>query len=400
MGKRGVMKKPKVLFIASQPFFQWRGSPIRLGFDVMALAESGYGVTFLTLPIGERREVPGVRIVRAPRLPGVRNVSIGPSLPKLVFDFLMFWMGLWIALRERPAVVHGVEDCGVLAVVIGRLTRARVVFEKHSDPSSYGKRGAMGVLMRLYAAVEHWVIRHADAVIGTGAGLVEQVAAFGRGTPGYHIFDIPSSLAEATDAGTAAARDALGVPAGAVVALYVGSFAVYQGIDLLFDAIPEACAHADSLYFAIIGGNTEQVAQRRSEMEAAAVSDRVRFVGKVSPDVLPDYLCAADVLLSPRLEGVNTPLKILDYFKAGRAIAATDTAANRLLLDEGNAALLPVDAAGFGGGVAALAKDAPRRQALAGRGRQMVEETYNYGEFKSRLAGCYHDLLGADASSG
>ena len=54
----------RVLFIASQPFFQWRGSPIRLGFDLMSLSQLGYEVEFLTLPIGEPREIPGVKIVR------------------------------------------------------------------------------------------------------------------------------------------------------------------------------------------------------------------------------------------------------------------------------------------------------------------------------------------------
>ena len=50
----------RILFIASQPFFEKRGSPIRLGFDLLALSQLGYDVEFLTLPIGERRTVEGV----------------------------------------------------------------------------------------------------------------------------------------------------------------------------------------------------------------------------------------------------------------------------------------------------------------------------------------------------
>ena len=51
---------------------------------------------------------------------------------------------------------------------------------------------------------------------------------------------------------------------------------------------------------------------------------------------LADYLAAADILLSPRLGSVNTPLKLLDYLKAGRAIVATATAANRMVVGETN----------------------------------------------------------------
>ncbi|MBO7223698.1 MAG: hypothetical protein J6V70_06160, partial [Kiritimatiellae bacterium] len=75
-------KKKRALFIASQPFFQWRGSPIRLGFDVKAIYENGYDIDFLTLPIGERKEVPGVNIYRAPNIFFAKKISIGPSVLK------------------------------------------------------------------------------------------------------------------------------------------------------------------------------------------------------------------------------------------------------------------------------------------------------------------------------
>ena len=106
---------PRILFIASQPFFEWRGSPIRLGFDLLALSQLGYTVDFLTLPLGAPREIPNVTIIRAPNLLLARRISIGPSLTKLAFDFILFWMGLWRVVRHRYAVVHGVEDCGLIA---------------------------------------------------------------------------------------------------------------------------------------------------------------------------------------------------------------------------------------------------------------------------------------------
>ena len=120
----------RVLFIASQPFFQWRGSPIRLGFDLMSLSQLGYEVEFLTLPIGERREIPGVKITRAPNPLRAKKISIGPSPLKLVFDFLLFWMALGRVIRRRYAVVHGVEDCGIVALVCARIGRAKMVFER------------------------------------------------------------------------------------------------------------------------------------------------------------------------------------------------------------------------------------------------------------------------------
>jgi glycosyltransferase involved in cell wall biosynthesis len=387
-------RKPRVLFMASQPYFEWRGSPIRLGFDVLAIARNGYEVDFLTLPIGERRDVEGVRIVRAPNLIRAKRVGIGPSLTKFFFDGVFLFQALGMALRKRYDVVHGVEDTGIIAWFVARLTGAKAIFEKHSDPGSYDKRGALRLVMRAYAAVERFVMRHVDAVIGTGPGLVRQVRERGGGTPGFHIPDIPSSLAEPSPDGMAAARARMTDVPDTVLATYVGSFAAYQGIDLLFEAMPKALAAAPKLRFVVIGGTPLEVEARRAVLASQGVADRVAFVGKVPPDVLPCYLSASDIVLSPRVAGINTPLKLLDYLKAGRAIVATDHEANRLILDATTALLTPLTADGFAAGIAALATDPARRDLLVRRSSELVRTTYNFAAFRRGLADCYAAVLG------
>lgn len=385
----------RTLFIASQPFFEWRGSPIRLGFDVLALAQSGYAVDFLTLPIGQRREVEGVRIVRAPNLFRAKRISIGPSALKLAFDGVIFFMALGMALKHRYRVIHGVEDAGLIALLVGRLTGAKVVFEKHSDPASYAGEGPrMGLVMRAYAAVERFMIRRSDAVIGTGPGLVAQARGVAPETPAHHIPDIPSSLATADAQSVRRVRaELLPRPDADLLATYVGSFAVYQGIDLLFDAIPRVVQACPQAHFAIIGGSEAQIAARRAALETAGVAGNVIFVGKVPPDTLPNYLAASDILLSPRISGINTPLKLLDYLKAERAIVATDHEANRLILDDETALLTPLTPEAFAAGIATLMQAPEQRAALAGRGAALIGSTYNLDIFRARLAACYSALL-------
>ena len=384
----------RILFIASQPFFEWRGSPIRLGFDVMSLSQLGYEVDFLTLPLGQRREVPGVRIVRAPNIFFAKKIAIGPSLLKLAFDGVMFFMALGMVLRRRYAVVHGVEDAGIVAWAASRIGRAGLVFEKHSDPSSYKKGKGRNFVMRAYTAVEHFVIRHADAVIGTGPALVEQAMAAGCGGRACHIPDIPSSLAVPTPDATAAERAKYAGGKDCVLCAYVGSFAVYQGIDLLFDAICRAAAQEPRARFLIIGGTPQEIAARREQLKAAGVEDAVSFAGFIAPDALPNTLAAADVLLSPRIAGANTPLKLLDYLKAGGAIVATDCEANRLILDERSALLVQPRADDFAKAIVALCRDEAMRRRIASGGAGLLEEKYNFGAFKAGLKDCYLYVLG------
>ncbi len=384
----------RVLFIASQPFFQWRGSPIRLGFDLMSLSQLGYEVEFLTLPIGERREIPGVKITRAPNLLHSKKISIGPSPLKLFFDFLLFWMALGRVIKRRYAVVHGVEDCGIVALVCARIGRAKMVFERHSDPASYKKKKGLGnLILKMYATVERFVMRHADAVIGTGPGLVENAGKVRRDGRACLIPDIPSSLEPADPETTAALRKKYVRDADDIIIGYVGSFAVYQGIDLLFDAIPLVVHKVPKARFAIIGGSQQEIAACRARLEAAHCPDAATFIGFVDPDKLPSYLASFDILLSPRISGMNTPLKLLDYLKANVPIVATDCEANRLILDKTTAELTPLTPDGFAKGIVRLCTDPARREALAGAGQDILRAHHSFPVFKDGLRKCYEYVL-------
>jgi glycosyltransferase involved in cell wall biosynthesis len=175
--------------------------------------------------------------------------------------------------------------------------------------------------------------------------------------------------------------------------LYVGSFAVYQGIELMFASVPKVVARIPHARFVIIGGTAEQIQERRQWLAERGVDRAVEFVGLVDPDKLPDYLAAVDLLLSPRIAGSNTPLKILDYLKAGRAIVATGSEANRLILDKNIALLTDPDSEAFGAAICELLEDDQRRERLAANGRRLIQERYNFTEFKRLIGRCYEGVL-------
>jgi len=388
--------RKRVLFVSSQPFFQWRGSPIRVGFDVQALAELGFDVDLLTLPVGEDKDIPGVRLIRVPNLFLARNVAIGPSCLKAAFDVLLLFYGVGLVCREKYDVIHCVEDASVPGAALARIRGSRLIFEKHSDPSSYRKGLLRNLVMSLYARLERFAVRRADAVIGTGPGLVDQARKMAPGKTVYNIFDIPSSLVEFNVATTEKIREELKTDESQLLITYVGSFAMYQGIDLMFQAIPAVVHKCPRARFVIVGGTPQEISERKEWLRGEQAGDSVTFVGKIPPDQLPDYLCAADILLSPRLAGVNTPLKLLDYLKAGRAILATDTSANRLILDENTAVLVEANVSAFTEGICRLADEPNLRIELGKNGRRLIEEKFNYEQFRRRLGDCYEGVLGKD----
>ncbi len=387
----------KVLFLSPQPFFQSRGSPIRVAVTTRALAALGLDVDLLTLPIGEEHSTPGVRVIRVANPFRVKNIPIGPSAHKAIFNILILFKAIALALRNRYDVIHAVEETAISARIASWFCGARVIFERHSDPKSHRAGSLKNMVLSVYSRIEALAVCVADAVICTGPGMAKQIRARFPQKTVHHIFDLPSSFAEPDAARAQAHRAKLQKTADEVLALYVGSFAVYQGLDLMFDSMPIVLAENLTVRFVIIGGSPEQIAERKHWLAERGITDRVTFVGSVHPDELPDYLCAADLLLSPRSSGLNTPLKLLDYLKAERAIIATDIPANRQILDDACAELVAANPAGFAGGILRLADAPHERRRLALNGRKLMDETYNFEEFKRRLNRCYAAL---PASSG
>lgn len=384
----------KILFLSPQPYFAWRGSPIRVHYNLEALAELGYAVDFLTFPFGTDRDIPGVRLLRLKPIPFIRTLPIGPSLAKLLFDVKMYFRARrMIAVGDYDAV-HGVEDAGFLAVLLCRRKKIPCIYEKHSDPKSHRKGFLRNMVLSVYARVETFTIRRADAVITTGEGLKTSVKRINPEAKCVHIFDIPSSRAKADPDQAAEIRNRFTRGSeDPVLITYVGSFAVYQGIDLLFESIPAVCANVGAAQFLIVGGSEDEIRERRAQMVSAGCGDRVHFLGKIDPDVLPDYLSASDILLSPRISGHNTPLKILDYFKAGAAILATDVEANRLILDEQTAHFAAPEPRAFAEELSALAEDEALRDQLARKGMKRVAETYNFDVYRQQLGEVVADVI-------
>ena len=75
----------RILFLAPQPFFEVRGTPLAVLHLVGALAAVGHEVDLLTFPQGQPHPIEGVRHLRSLALP-VGRVKAGPSFAKMVLQ--------------------------------------------------------------------------------------------------------------------------------------------------------------------------------------------------------------------------------------------------------------------------------------------------------------------------
>ena len=392
--------KQRVLFICPQPFFEWRGSPIRVKATMTALSNQGHQVDLLTLPIGEDHNIDNIRVIRAWNLFKSTKISIGPSALKLWFDLVLLIQGFGLICRNKYDVLHGTEEAGFICYILSLFNRTKVIYEKHSDSFSYNPKGILKPILALYRLTETITIKRSDAVISTGPGLDEQAKEEARkkndelpqANKYFVIPDTPSSIKESSQTEIQTARSAISENAQDIIVSYAGSFASYQGIDIIFAAIPNIITENPQIKFVIIGGNEQEIAHYKNLLTSENALQNVQFLGKIHPDKLPAYLAAADILLAPRKSGINSPLKILDYFKAGAAIVATNTTANQRLLNSENAKLSEFSAEAFSEAINELAASKKQREKLGKNAYALYLQTYNFSEYSKQLNVVYKFL--------
>jgi glycosyltransferase involved in cell wall biosynthesis len=387
----GSKAKYSILFIAPQPFFQWRGTPFRVRFDVQALAEIGYHVDLLTLPFGRDLDIPGVSIIRVKNPFRIKYLPIGPSLLKVIFDIILIWNAFSLMSKIRYNFIHCIEDAGLIGVLLKSFYKCRFVYEKHSDPASYRRGWLRNIFMHLYSIADAYVTRNADVVI-TGSSLTKQAIKTAPFQRIHTIFSLPSSLNKTNSQRVQEIRKELKKNNDEILITYVGSFAVYQGIDLMFESIPYTLRDNPLSRFVIIGGTKKEIAKWDEWLIGKSIGDSVIFLGEIDPEQISNYLSASDILLSPRIAGKNSPIKLLDYLKAGRPIVATDIHANRILLNESVSVFTDATPQSFSEGIKRLIQDPGLRRKLSLKGKRIVEENYSYEEFKMRLDVCYSEL--------
>ncbi len=366
----------------------------------MALSESGYDVDLLTLPIGQDETAITARVIRVWNPFRSKKISIGPSPLKLWFDLLLLIKGLMLITKNKYAVIHGTEEAGSICYLLSLFCSAKSVYEKHSDTGSYKSNTSR--LKNAFLYTYHWVekqtTRRASITIATGPGLAEQARENAPNATIFTIPDIPSSTIEPDSRSVEVARNEISQSNEKIVVTYVGSFASYQGVDIIFDCIPDVLKQRNSIKFLIIGGDESEIRHYQNLLNQQDIStqgndQQVMFAGKIAPDRLPAYLTASDILLAPRKSGINSPLKILDYFKAGTAIVATNTVANQRLLNDQNAVLCAFQSDAFADSILWLAQNPNSRTTMGQNGYEEYKEKYNFSVFRQQLALAYQTLL-------
>lgn len=374
--------------IAPQPFFEPRGTPFSEFHRIRALTDLQHEVDLVTYAFGRDVTMPGLRIFRSWRPPFVHGAKIGPSLAKVPLDLLLTLTVVRRALSTRYDAIHSHEEGGLIGLALAAVLRVPHLYDMHSSlPQQLTNFAFSGssALKRLFVAAERLMVRRSRAVIVICPALEDTVRAIDPRAQIVLIENAPGSAEEqATEEQAAAVRTHAGLTASTPVVAYTGTFEAYQGLDMLFEAMAIVARDRPDARLLLAGGNLDQVARARTRAEAAGVGDLVILVGERPASEVPAILLAANVLVSPRSRGTNTPLKIYQYLRSGRPIVATRLLTHTQVLDDACAILTESNAAALAAGLLEAINQPARAAELGAAAQRLAATRYSYDAYLDR----------------
>jgi len=222
----------RILMLAPQPFFEPRGTPFSVLGRLKVLSELGHQVDLVTYHLEQDVAIPQISIYRSPRVPWIRSIKIGPSLPKILLDVLLLVKAVQLLLRNRYDLIHTHEEAGFFGIVLAKIFRLRHLYDMHSSlpqQLSNFQSTAFRPVVRLFEMLERRVINSSDAIITICPALEDHVKEINGRAPEVMIENVTTERdpADISEAEIQEFRANYPQVDGKKIVLYAGTFELY-----------------------------------------------------------------------------------------------------------------------------------------------------------------------------
>jgi len=380
----------KVLVMAPHPFYQERGTPIAVDLLLQALSERGDQVDLLTFHEGADRSYSGLRIERIQPWFSIGAIKPGFSFKKILCDVHMMGRYFYYMLTRKYDVVHAVEESSFMALMLCPLMRVPFIVDIDSSMTTQivDKFSWLRPAERVLSYVESLPIRFAAVVVPVCDALANDVQKY-RTENIIVLKDISLVQPQEDQVDSVSLRQELGIDEDKIMLMYIGNLESYQGIDLLLKSFQVTLNEKAGCVLVVIGGSDSDIEKYRRLSNELGISDDVFIVGRRPVKNIGHYMSQADILVSPRIHGVNTPMKVYSYLDSGTAVLATNLPTHTQVMSNDIGVLAEPLEKEFSNGMVALVSDERLRTELASNAKSFIEKEHSYKAFKVRVNDIY-----------
>ncbi len=229
-------------------------------------------------------------------------------------------------------------------------------------------------LRRIARWCERYVCSRADLVAAVSTPLKEYLVR--QGVAADRVAVVPNRADPTVFRPNPAARERIrterGIGPEDVVIGFSGVLRPWHGVELLLEAVARLAQRGCEPHVLIVGdGPSRRDLERRAAERGLS---KTTFVGRVPHSVIPEYLAAVDVGVSPRATFYASPMKIPEYMAMEMVVVAPRMPNIQDLIADGIDGLLftPEAPESLASVLDAVCRDPERRRRLAESARQSI----------------------------
>ncbi|MEM7025148.1 MAG: glycosyltransferase family 4 protein [Pseudomonadota bacterium] len=381
----------KALVIAPQPFYTPRGTPFSVYYRTLVMAENGVEVDLLTYGQGEDVDIPGVRIIRIPRFPRLGPIKTGPSSLKIFLDSVLILQTIGHLIRNRYDFVHAHEEAVFFCRYLKPIFGFKLVYDMHSSlPQQLTNFNftESKVLIGLCKWLEDGALARSEAVLTICPELADY--ALSRAPIEDRHILIENSIFEpiklaSPKAGKATEDQPAALPQDRPIVYYAGTFESYQGIDIVIEAFALLHQRCPDAFLLMAGGSPAQVERYHRLAMDLGLEGHCMFTGMIPKALAQHYQAGASVLLSPRIEGMNTPLKVYEQLAAGIPLVATRIPSHTQVLSDEVCFLAAPEPKEMAEAMLAALTDHDRIEAVVTAAKALYEKKYSRPVYERKI---------------
>jgi glycosyltransferase involved in cell wall biosynthesis len=256
--------------------------------------------------------------------------------------------------------------------------------------------GKLGFAFRKYSRfVEFDLRRSADGVTAISRNLLDFAVAHGVAPERVSLVEGGADVDAITPLPKIKAREKLGLPAGARIVGFMGTF--QRDLDIVIKSLSLLKHHLPDAYLLVIGTPFPWARQTARDH---GIAERYLEAGRCSDELLPYYLASTDVLALPLKDNLfnqtRWPNKIGEYLACGRPVVVSDVGNVASLVREYGTGLTAQDDAGdFSRQLMTLLSDPTLAQEMGQRARQLACGSYSWALQAEKLEDFYYRIMEA-----
>jgi glycosyltransferase involved in cell wall biosynthesis len=290
------------------------------------------------------------------------------------------------------------------ALAVARSRKRKMIYEVRGflEETWVSRAGVGADTSELYLRwrdAETRTMRNADAVVTLSDGMRDEIVA--RGVPPECVFIIPNGVDVSNFAPQepdSVLRAQLGIPEGVPVIGYIGSFVQYEGIPDLVRAAGLLRDQGVDFRLLIVGSGAD-AGRISSAIDGANLKDLVVMPGRVPHAEVRRYHSLIDLFVVPRTADrvcqLVTPLKPYEAMAMGRCVVASDVAAIRQVVRDGETGRLanPEDPVALAGVLRELIEAPAVRAKLGATAQEWVRKERSWEAIGAAYADVVHRVI-------